>query len=204
MKDRSGPLRLEIAGGIASGKTTLARLLKPIGVVPIHERFRRNPFFEAFYRDPVGVALEAEITFLLQHYHDQKNAAKTSKLYCADFSLLLDRAYADVTLSRSNRRVFEVVRRRVETQLPRRHLTIYLECSPSVLLGRIRRRDRLAERAIGIQYLSKVDRALRRVIGSLPRAERVLRIDSEILDFAHCPAAGLKVRKEVRRAIQAR
>jgi deoxyadenosine/deoxycytidine kinase len=57
--------RIEIAGGIASGKTTLARLLRKVGLQAIHEQFRKNPFFTAFYEDPGYTAFETEITFLL-------------------------------------------------------------------------------------------------------------------------------------------
>src|SRR5262245_59019820 len=93
--------RIEIAGGIASGKTTLARLLGQSGrIKAVHEQFRKNPFFEAFYRDPAGTAFETELTFLLQHYHLQRKAMRLDGSYCVDFSAVLDHAYACVTLGR--------------------------------------------------------------------------------------------------------
>jgi deoxyguanosine kinase len=181
---KARPKRVEIAGGIASGKTTLARLLRNAGFTPILERFRENPFYAAFYRDPVGVALETELTYLLQHYHEQKLAAKANAAFCADFSLVLDQAYADVTLRPADRPLFELVRERVSLDLPRRSLLIHLDCSPEIELRRIRRRDRRAERAITLRYLQQIDRALKRCVSRLRGSERTMVIDSGNLNFA--------------------
>ncbi|HRP37690.1 MAG TPA: deoxynucleoside kinase, partial [Candidatus Dojkabacteria bacterium] len=48
--------RIEICGGIASGKTTLANLLARLDIEPILENFQTNPFWQAFYNDPAGTA----------------------------------------------------------------------------------------------------------------------------------------------------
>ena len=69
--------RIEICGGIASGKTTLANLLARSNIDPILEDFQTNLFWRAFYADPAGTAFETEITFLLQHYHQIKTARKS-------------------------------------------------------------------------------------------------------------------------------
>jgi deoxyadenosine/deoxycytidine kinase len=177
--------RVEIAGGIASGKTTLARLLRFVGLKPVHEKFKQNPFYTVFYEDPIGTALETEITFLLQHYHAEKQFFKKSSRCCADFSMLLDRAYAAVTLPSADQRIFELISARLERDLPGRSLTIYLDCSAPTKLRRIKRRDRVAERGITLEYLTNVDTALRRLIRKVSNAEDVLVIDSGEIDFAH-------------------
>ena len=66
-------MRIEICGGIASGKTSLAKLLEEhtIGTV-IYEDFKVNPFWEAFYNNPGEYIFETELTFTLQHYHEIK------------------------------------------------------------------------------------------------------------------------------------
>jgi deoxyadenosine/deoxycytidine kinase len=193
--------RIEIAGGIASGKTTLARLLKRIGLTPVHERFRKNPFYLAFYEDPVGAALETEITFLLQHYHEQKLAASSTRSFCADFSIALDQAYAAVTLPREDQRLFEVIRKRVEQTLPRRSLLIHLACSPEIELRRIRRRNRTAERSITLEYLRQVDEALRRRVAALSRSEHTLTIDSGVIDFAFKQRCRTNVLRTIKQAL---
>jgi deoxyadenosine/deoxycytidine kinase len=188
--------RIEIAGGIASGKTTLARLLGATGTAhAYHERFRENPFFEAFYDNPVENAFETEITFLLQHYHIHKGAIKSSHPYCVDFSAVLDHAYACVTLDRRDRTLFEGILRRTEKTLARRGLLVVLECDAEVQLARIRRRRRLAESDISLDYLRKLNRSLASRVRYLPQSERILRVNSAVVNFArNAHAAGNVVR----------
>ncbi len=93
--------RIEVCGGIASGKTTLANLLHKLDIPSTLENFAANPFMQQFYADPIKTAFETEITFLLQHYHQTKIAANLNKRFVCDFSFLLDLAYARVTLNSS-------------------------------------------------------------------------------------------------------
>ncbi len=177
--------KVEICGGIASGKSTLARLLNRIGLRSIHEDFRKNPFYVEFYKDPPGVAFETEVTFLMQHYHQQKIAERFNSSYCSDFSFILDEAYAAVTLSSRDLRVFRVVLRRVESELKRRVLLVRLACKPEIELGRIRRRGRRAEAGLKVDYLERVEGSLDARIRALGRSAKVLTIDSGQIDFAH-------------------
>jgi deoxyadenosine/deoxycytidine kinase len=176
--------RVEIAGGIASGKTTLARLLATAGLTPVHEQFRKNPFFEAFYRDPTGTAFETEITFLLQHYHLQKEAISRKRSFCTDFSLLLDHAYAHVTMRPRDKAIFKRILQRAERELIPRSLVIVLICSPDIELHRIRCRRRAAENSISRKYLANLNRALQNRVGALGREANVLEVDSGTIDFA--------------------
>jgi deoxyadenosine/deoxycytidine kinase len=84
-------LHIEVCGGIASGKTTFAGLMTRIGLKPVFEEFRTNPFWQAFYFDPAKYAFETEITFMLQHYHQiKKDQLIMGKSICCDFSFFLD------------------------------------------------------------------------------------------------------------------
>jgi deoxyadenosine/deoxycytidine kinase len=198
---RGGITRIEICGGIASGKTTLAKLLQGADLISIFEDFRKNPFYRAFYCDPAETAFETELTFLLQHYHQEKDAARHMKSFCADFSMVLDDAYACVTLTSEKLRLFRSVQKHIETELPSRALLVHLQCPPEVELKRIRRRRRLAERTITLAYLSKINGALDTRAESLSRSERVLVIDSDVLDFAHYPDAQADVRRRITGAL---
>jgi deoxyadenosine/deoxycytidine kinase len=191
---REGITRIEICGGIASGKTTLAKLLQNANLISVFENFRTNPFYEAFYRDPVGTAFETELTFLLQHYHLEKRAVLNKNPFCADFSTVLDHAYGSVTLTPDKLRLFLLIHKHIERELPSRSLLIHLRCPPEVELQRIRRRRRRAERTITKAYLTKINDALDARLKSLPRSEKVLVINSHTLDFAHSPG----VRKAIR------
>ena len=96
--------RIEICGNIASGKTTLARGLSKKGFLAIEENFEKHPFLADFYINQTYFAFETELLFALQHYHDIKKAPTDRDLVC-DYSLYLDRAYADVTLNK-NKHIF--------------------------------------------------------------------------------------------------
>ena len=52
INNNSDHVRIEICGGIASGKTTFAVLLNSLGYDPVYENFQSNPFWEAFYTVP--------------------------------------------------------------------------------------------------------------------------------------------------------
>ena len=189
--------RIEICGGIASGKTTLAKLLQGANLISVFEDFRMNPFYRAFYRDPVGTAFETELTFLLQHYHQEKSAVLNKHPFCADFSTVLDHAYACVTLTPDKLRLFRLVYKHIETELPFRSLLVHLRCPPEVELQRIRRRRRRTERTITLAYLTKINDALDAQTKRLPPSEQVLVIHSDELDFAHNPQAQVLVRRRV-------
>ena len=177
--------RIEICGGIASGKTTLASLLRSDEIQVTYEDFSSNPFWQAFYADPINTAFETEITFLLQHYHQIKTASNLVKTFLCDFSLLQDYAYANVTLEGSRLSTFEQVYREAGSHLSPPNLLIYLQCSPEVELERIRARGREAEKSITIDYLTSISNRLTTLISTLPPAQKVLAIDSGYYDFAH-------------------
>ena len=193
--------RIEICGGIASGKTTLAKQLQSENLISIFENFRKNPFYEAFYRDPVGTAFETELTFLLQHYHLEKSAVLNKAPFCADFSTVLDHAYGSVTLTPDKLRLFLLIHKHIENELPSRSLLIHLRCPPEVELQRIKRRRRRAERTISLAYLSKINDALDVRTKRLSHSEKVLVIDSDSVDFAHESRAQAFVRRQIAGAL---
>ena len=176
--------RIEICGGIASGKTTLANLLGRVSINPVLESFQTNPFWRAFYADPAGTAFETEITFLLQHYHQIKTAWKSENPIASDFSMYLDLAYAYVTLPQEKREIFLTVYREVGKELGAPSLLIHLKCDPKIELKRIRERGREVENSITIEYLQQINTQLEKILNE-KALHKLLVIDSGLLDFAH-------------------
>jgi len=193
--------RVEICGGIASGKTTLTSLLSNVDICSIYENFSANPFFKDFYHDPVANAFETEITFLLQHFHEIRKASTRSQLFCCDFSLTLDAAYADVTLRAAQKRAFLTVHSEGENIVGLPNLLIYLKCDPSEELRRIRRRRRKPESTITVEYLGAINAALRKRIAFRPKRVKVVEIDSGKVDFAHDRQSRARVTKVIFRAL---
>ena len=177
--------RIEICGGIASGKTTLANLLGRLDINSILESFQTNPFWRAFYADPAGTAFETEITFLLQHYHQIKTAKKSENIVANDFSLYLDLAYAHVTLPHDKRKIFLSVYREVEKELGAPALLIHLKCDPKIELKRIRERGRDVENSITLEYLQLINTQLEKILIEKVHPHKLLVINSGLLDFAH-------------------
>src|SRR5688572_12438580 len=81
--------RIEVSGGIAAGKTTLAKLMRDYGFNAVLENYRANPFIRSFYSNPTGYAFETEITFLLQHYSQIKTSSAGQQILICDYSLYL-------------------------------------------------------------------------------------------------------------------
>lgn len=177
--------RIEICGGIASGKTTLANLLIRRDIKPVLENFQANPFWRAFYADPAGTAFETEICFLLQHYHEVKITRKSESEFACDFSFYLDLAYAHVTLSPDKLRIFKSVYSEVEKKLGPPSLLIHLKCDPEIELQRIRNRGRDVENSITIEYLQQINKQLESILKEQTCSTELLVIDSGQQDFAH-------------------
>lgn len=175
-------LRLEICGNIASGKTTLCQNLQKKKFSSTFEEFKRNPFYEAFYMNPVAYAFETELTFLLQHYHSIK-IHPTNDLLACDFSLLQDLAYADVNLTGNRYHIFLELFREIQQEIGHPQSIIYLTCPEDILLERIIARNREAETSITIDYLKSLAGALAARVRSASSQVNVISIKSDLVDF---------------------
>lgn len=173
---------IEICGGIASGKTTLCKALALHGLLPVHENFQDNPFWRAFYKDPIGCSFETELTFLLQHYHSIKQAPQGNSSVC-DFSLLQDMAYADINLAGERHRIFCDVEKELRVEIGFPTLLISLSCPPDVLLSRIHSRNRDAEKTITLEYLRDLNEAIEARVQKTCSDVQVVHIDSNKMNF---------------------
>lgn len=177
--------RIEICGGIASGKTTFASLLSQIGFDPIYENFQSNPFWQAFYTEQTKYNFETEICFMLQHYHQIKKLKPENKKVVCDYSFLLDRAYAEIGLSGSQRDTFSAVYVEIEKELPLPALIIHLQCAAETELERIRTRGRTVEECIDQKFLDSLNKAVEREVKKISHQIKVVIIDSRQKDFAN-------------------
>ena len=194
--------RIEICGGIASGKTTLARALGETGMTCSFEGFESNPFWSAFYDDPRGNAFETEITFLLQHYHQIKQGLRSrpSVLVC-DYSLLLDRAYGFSTLPADELPAFLSVYGVIAKRLSSLDLIVHLRCDATEEHARIIRRGREVERTATVDLLVRLNAAIEQQLAAPDLDVPILRIDSNHLDFTEHGADRERVVAEVRQAV---
>lgn len=180
----SYPQRIEICGGIASGKTTFAILMRSIGTEAILENFQTNPFWEDFYSNPAKYTFETEISFMLQHYHQIKKEHVDDKVNVCDFSFILDNAYADIGLQGSKLKAFQAVYNEIKSELPPPALVVHLKCDADIELERIRKRGRAVEGSINIDFLKSLNEAVSFRVQKIQGRTRVISIDSAKKNFA--------------------
>jgi deoxyguanosine kinase len=191
-------IRVEICGGIASGKTTLCNLLKKSRLTCVLENFTDNPFWFLFCKDPERHAFETEITFLLQHYSQVK---KLSKNAICDFSLIQDLAYARVNLRGGRLSAFRAVYEQVVEEVTRPSLVVHLECAAQTELQRILHRQRREEKKLQLSYLASLNEAISFAALEMRKNFPILEIDSGSVDFANDQKAQAQVTSDILAAV---
>ncbi len=184
-QSRSTEIIIEVCGGIAAGKTTFASLMERIELDPIYENFKNSPFWEAFYSNPGKHIFETEISFILLHYHQIKNALESKGRLICDFSFFLDLAYARIGLSGGKLKAFECVFEEISKELPMPDLIVHLECAAETELERIRKRARAEEASINLEFLDSLNTAVSREVNTIQKTIPVITIDSSKKDFAN-------------------
>jgi deoxyguanosine kinase len=157
---------IAVEGPIGVGKTSLARrLCVSLAAEGVLENAAQNPFLERFYRNPRAGALPAQLCFLLQRAQ-QLAALKQSDLFApvrvADYLLEKDRLFARVTLDDAEYALYEQVYARLDIQVTKPDLVVYLQAPVDVLLERIARRGVDYEQYIDRGYLERLNEAYAR------------------------------------------
>jgi deoxyguanosine kinase len=176
--------RVEVCGGIASGKTTFAGLTNAIGLQPLFENFKSNPFWEAFYSNPGKYIFETEVSFTLQHYHQIKKESDANRVNICDFSFLLDMAYAEIGLKGTQKSTYMTVYEEIKRELPPPILVVHLKCDAQTELRRIRARGRDVENSITLEFLDSLNQAVEQQVVKVSNRTKVLTIDSAQKNFA--------------------
>jgi deoxyguanosine kinase len=158
------PRYIAVEGPIGVGKSTLAELLaSELGARLVREQPDDNPFLAAFYRDPRRHAMSTQLFYLLQRYQQQGELGQGDLFaqggVVADYLFAKDRLFAALNLSNDEmalyERIYQMLRPRVSTP----DLVVYLQARTPVLLDRIRRRGRAAEKPIRAEYVEEVARS---------------------------------------------
>ena len=157
---------IAVEGPIGVGKTSLARrLCASLSAQGVLEDATHNPFLERFYRNPRAGALPAQLYFLLQRAQ-QLTSLKQADLFApvrvADYLLEKDRLFARVTLDEAEYALYEQLYTRLDIQVPKPDLVVYLQAPVDVLLERIARRGVAYEHYIDRGYLERLNEAYAR------------------------------------------
>lgn len=177
--------RIEICGGIATGKTTLANLIySKIDYKSslIKENFKDNPYWVKFYSDPERYAFEKNISFQLIHGNQIYDDKNNNDYQICDFALFQDLAYAKMSNDERHINASITVNDYLKNRSHSPYAIIYLKCHEEEQLNRIRQRDRKQEQYITIEYLAKLNGSINDCLTSEPNSY-ILKIDSNEIDF---------------------
>lgn len=148
---------ISFEGCVGAGKTALTNYFSyELKKGKILEEYGRNPFLKDFYEGS-DVNLETEITFLLIHYSQLKEALKNhdSDFILADFSIEKDLVYAILNLNTEELEVFKNIYDYVIKQVGVSNEVIYVDLSLEVLRRRIFQRGRPYELNADIKYFKE-------------------------------------------------
>ncbi len=184
-----------VAGNIGVGKTSLTeRLGARLGWWTGYESVGDNPYLADFYADMKQWAFHLQVFFLGHRAEQYLLAAKDPRPAILDRSIYEDAhifARALHHLGNLDERDYEAYRRLydlVVAGLPAPDLLIYLKAPVDVLLQRIRRRGREAERGLDADYLSLLDTFYADWLQTFDLCP-VLTIHTDNLDYVHRPEA---------------
>jgi len=177
-----------IEGAIGTGKTSLAHnIANRLNCATLLEQPQTNPFLQNFYSDMPRHGLSTQLYFLFQRleqidtvrFQQEKGHAIVS-----DFLFDKDQIFAEVTLSETERELYQKIRQRLDPDLPIPDLVIYLQATPEILLKRIKQRGLPMEKGLSEDYLWRLTERYLRFFHVYDQAP-VMIINCEHLDFAH-------------------
>lgn len=198
--------RIEICGGIAAGKTSLARSLAHDGAGRlIEERFREVPFWEKFYAAPQVYAFEKNVSFLLFHADSIRDVvlADDQRPAICDFALFQDLAYASMGAASADLHIIRPIYDKLIERIGFPSLIVKLNCAPETQLERIRRRGRSQEKAIDKSYLIELNAKIEDDLAALVKQQKiaVMEIDTDKTNFVTNPQS-MAISNDVKRFLK--
>jgi deoxyguanosine kinase len=181
---------IAVEGVIGVGKTTLARMCRPIFEAQVLlEVFEENPFLARFYQDRKRYAFQTQIFFLLsrfQQQHEAVPAALTRGNLISDYTFDKDSIFARLNVEGDELAMYERVHAILATKIRQPDLVVYLRADPDTLMERIALRDRPYERSMDREYIEALARTYDDFMMHYSEAP-VLTIDADRIDFVRRP-----------------
>ena len=198
---------IAIEGVIGVGKTTLARLLRPMLEAEILlEIFEENPFLSDFYADRARYAFQTQIFFLLSRYHQQRRTVPdllaAGKSLITDYTFAKDALFARINLKGDELEMYYKVHEALGEKIPKPDLIVYLRADTEALMQRIASRDRPYERNMERDYIDLLNRAYEEFFSKPYDGPPVLSIDTNPLNIVQNPEHLKLIENRIRQQLQ--
>lgn len=163
-------MRIEIAGALSCGKSTLAGKLAADGHLIVYEDLTTNPYLDLRVKEPEKYDFLCQQQFVLDKIASLTAATEAGSPFISDFSIAAERAYVSHYVSRPDWvGSLMSLMDRSEEGLGLPDLVVHLQCAPQAQLERIRRRGRDFEQGHDIPFIAEINEKVDFQVGRLKR-----------------------------------
>ncbi len=182
---------LIIEGNIASGKTTLSKMLSnDFNGKLILEQFADNPFLPKFYKNKERYSFPLELSFLADRYSQIKKEILNFDLFhsllISDYYFTKSAIFSKNTLKEDEYNLFRKIFNIIFEQMPKPDLYVYLNNNIENLLKNIEIRGREYEQSIEPEYLDQIRQGYINYLKQITEFP-VLILDIDNIDFVNNP-----------------
>lgn len=152
-------MRIEIAGALSAGKSTLAGILQAQGHRILFEDLTTNPYLALRVSNPDRYDFLCQQQFVLDKIKTIRNAESTDALAIADFSIAVERAYVTHYVDHRPEWLALLMKLidQAEAELGHPDLVVHLECAPEEQLRRIALRGRDFEKGHDVAFVRTIN-----------------------------------------------
>ena len=179
--------RVEIAGSIAVGKTTLCEGLRKAGFEIIPERLEENHYLGRAYNDRAARGFDVMMSFVVSKAAAISTYGGKAKCIVTDYAMVAEYAYNDMHLKTVSPTAHKLCQQTIDLkrqQIGEPDVLIYLECPVAEQMKRIKSRGRDFEQGITTAYLKRLNESVRGYVEDKAQAStRIIRIDTSKQDL---------------------
>jgi deoxyguanosine kinase len=180
--------RIEIAAGIAVGKTTLCDALQARGHTIISEKLDENPFLTRAYADKGSRGFDVGMSFLMSKASGIETYDGQAPIAIVDYSMIAEYAYNDVHLKHVNAHAHKIVEQAIDfrrNQIGDPDILIHLQCPVDHQLANIKKRGRDFEQGHTAAYLLSINNGIAKWSqAKIGAACKMLHFDTQVTDVS--------------------
>lgn len=161
-------MRIELAGGIGVGKSTLCKAFQLLGCTPVFEDLKSNPFLTPCYDNPSKFKFPSQMWFALTKFHEIGLQEHPDKVYVHDQAILNNNAYTNMLFRNAeDQEGWDIISHcfwYTENFLGRPDLIVNLQCDEDEQVKRIQRRGRDFEKTVDIEFIRKFNKEIKQLL----------------------------------------